>query len=116
MLIIGLISVKYYFDQKIKVIKTGLSKQENIESITIALDNLGWKYKKRSNSIDLEYEKYILKWTNVVLIPLDEKIIYSFQYHSTTQSGRFPIFIGIRTYLKKKFEKKLHTTLAIFNA
>lgn len=107
-IVVGLISIKFYFDQKVDEVKTGLSKEENMELIGKTLHKLNWKYKKYSNTIELEYEKYILKWTIVTLIPLDQKIIYSFQYHSTSRTGRFPFFIGIRTYVKRKFEKRLY--------
>jgi hypothetical protein len=109
-IIIGLISIKFYYDHKVQEIHTGLNREENIEMISKTLNELNWKHKKYANTVDLKYEKYILKWTNVTLIPLDNKIIYSFQYHSTSRTGRFPFFIGIRTYLKRKFEKKLHTS------
>jgi hypothetical protein len=115
-IIIGLISIKFYFDHKVQQIETGLNKKENIELICKTLQELNWKHKKYANTVELEYEKYILKWTNVSFIPLDDRIIYCFQYHSTANTGRFPIFIGIRTYLKRKFEKKLHTTMAKMHA
>ena len=108
LIIIGLISIKFYFDHKVQQIKTGLNKKENIELICRTLQELDWKYKKYSNTVDLEYEKYILKFINVTLLPLDDRILYCFQYHSTTSIGRFPIFIGIRFFLKKKFENEIH--------
>jgi hypothetical protein len=107
-IIVVLISIKFYFDHKVKEIQTGLSKEENIELLCKTLNELDWKYKKYANTINLKSNKYILKWTHIIIIPLDQKIIYSFQYHSATGAGRFPFFIGIRTFLKRKFEKKLY--------
>jgi len=110
-IIVVLISIKFYFDHKIKEIQTALSKEENTELLCKTLNELDWKYKKYTNTINIKSEKYILKWTSITIIPLDQKIIYSFQYHSTTGAGRFPFFIGIRTFLKRKFEKMLYNNI-----
>lgn len=111
LVIIALVSVKFYTDHKIQIFDTKLSAKENADLIGKALDSLAWKYKKQSASIYLEYDKYILKWTRVRLIPLDGRVVYNFQYQSS-RVGRLPIFIGIRTYLQRKFERALYEVIA----
>lgn len=105
---ICLLVVVYYQwkDDNFELIETDLSKAENFTMVKSALDNLGWDYKVYKNDIGLTYNKYILKFLSVRIIPEQGKIYYNFQYH-TIQGGRLPFFFGISTYLEAKFVDSL---------
>ena len=106
-----LIVVYYQWkDDNYKLIETDLSKEENFKRVTNALDNLVWDYKVYKNDIGLTYNKYILKFLSVRIIPEQGKIYYNFQYH-TFNGGRLPFFFGISSYLEPKFVDSLKNEL-----
>lgn len=111
LLLLLFVLYKYWKDEKLIFYKTFLSKEDNIRILEETLIALDWKYHKYSNEISLTESKYILKWLVVKIIPIDNEIAYNFQYSSSSQGAKLAFFIGIRTYLKMKFEKKLHTTI-----
>lgn len=110
-----LIIVAFYQwkDDNYEIIETIFSKNENFELIRSALEKLNWEYEINSIEVKLTYNKYILKFLNVSIIPKDEVIHFNFQYHSTTQTGRLPFYFGINTFLKWKFIKSLKCELNI---
>ena len=107
------LSVAAYYqwkDDNYELIETDLSKAENFRKVTNALDNLGWDYKVYKNDIGLTYNKYILKFLSVRIMPEHGKIYYNFQYY-TFYGGRLPFFFGISSYLESKFVEVLKKEL-----
>ena len=98
-------------DDNIEIIKTELSIKENFELVEKVLQKLDWKYKAKSKGIELEYNKYLLKFLDITIIP-DSKIIYfNFKYQATVRTGRVPFFFGISWFLKWKFKDSLLSEL-----
>jgi hypothetical protein len=108
-----LITVVFYQwkDDNYEIIETKLSRNENFELIKRTLEKLNWEYEINSIEVKLTYNKYILKFLNVSIIPKNEKIHFNFQYHSTTKTGRLPFYFGISTFLKRRFLKSLKNEL-----
>ena len=112
-LIFCLVIVIFYQwkDDNYEIIETKMTRNENFELIKKALEKLNWEYKINSMEIKLTYNKYILKFLEVSIIPKSEKIYYNFKYHSTSQTGRFPFYFGINSFLKWRFVKSLKKEL-----
>ena len=112
-----LLLVVYYQwkDDNYELIETDLSKAENFKKVANALNNLGWDYKVYKNDIGLTYNKYILKFVSVRIIPEQGIIYYNFQYH-TFYGGRLPFFFGISTYLESKFVESLKKELIDYSS
>lgn len=102
------VAYKYWLDEKLTIFETTLSKEENIKVLEATLNSLNWTYNKTGNEIILTQNKYILMWVIVKIIPFDNGIAYNFQYTSNSQGPKLAFFIGIRTYLRRKFEHKLY--------
>ena len=99
----------YWTDTKVKVVKTGLTKQENLDLLKKVFNQLGWSVHVYANEVMLEDNKYILKFIKPTFVYSNDFIGYNFKYTSSVQSGRPAFFLGIRRYLKNKFEQKLRT-------
>jgi hypothetical protein len=112
-LVFCVITVVFYQwkDDNMEVIKTELSKDQNFKLTENVLDKLNWNYERDSAEIKLKYNKYILKFLRVVIIPINEKIYFNFQYDSTTKTGRLPFYFGINTLIKWKFKRNLKIEL-----
>ncbi len=106
---------RYCQDERLIVYETELTKQDNIRILEETLKGLNWEYKTYSNEIDLTTKKHILSFVKVKLIPFNNGIAYNFQYYSTTRAGKFTIFLGLRTHLKRKFEKQLNATIVLWD-
>ena len=111
--ILCLFVVAYYqwYDDKLIAIQTGLTKADNFSLVTNTLDNLNWHYKKKTNRVDLQLNKYILKFLSPTIIPESETILINFKYHSTSRTGRLPFFFGISTHLQWKFRNSLNNSI-----
>lgn len=111
--ILCLFVVAYYqwYDDKLIAIKTGLTKADNFSLVTNTLDNLNWHYNKTTTRVDLQLNKYILKFLSPTIIPESETIFINFKYHSTSRTGRLPFFFGISTYLQWTFRNSLNNSL-----
>jgi Ca2+/Na+ antiporter len=94
-------------DDNYETEETKLSKNKNFEITKKTLEKLNWKYVANSTEIKLTYNKFILNFLDVSIIPKSEKINFNFKYHSTTRTGRFPFYFGISTFLKYKFRRTL---------
>ncbi|MFK3902692.1 hypothetical protein ACI2LI_34710 [[Kitasatospora] papulosa] len=92
-------------------IETNNTRKENFELVKKTLEKLNWEYKINSIEVKLTYNKYILKFLEISIIPKSEKIYYNFKYHSTSQTGRFPFYFGINSFLKWKFVNSLKKEL-----
>lgn len=101
----------YWVNGKVKLIKTGRTKDENLKLLRKVFAALDWPTKEYANQIELQDSKYILKFIDPTIIYSDDYIGYNFQYNGNFKSGRPAFFIGIRTYLKRKFENRLETLL-----
>ena len=104
---LSIVTFYQWKDDNIKVFQTKLSKKKNFDLTKKALDKLNWGYESNSTEIKLTYNKYILNFLNVTIIPKSEKICFNFQYHSTSRTGRFPFWFGINTLLEWKFKRSL---------
>ncbi len=102
---IGIITYYQWKDDNLKLIKTNLTTKENFELVKNTLDKLNWEYETNSTEIKLTYNKYLLKFLNVTIIPKSEYIYFNFKYHSLARTGRLPFFFGINTIISLKFKK-----------
>jgi len=107
----GLIIYLYWRDGQIKIINTGLPKSENLDLLRGVFNQLDWPTHESSDVILVGDDKYILKFLSARIFYADNFIGYNFQYTSNSKSGRPAFFIGIRTYLKSKFEEQLRATV-----
>jgi hypothetical protein len=111
LLVFLFIVYSYWIGGKVKIIKTGLTRDQNLESLRKVFSTLGWPIKEYSNQIKLQDGKYILKFIHPTIIYADNYIGYNFQYNGNYKSGRPAFFIGIRTVLKRRFKNQLQTIL-----
>lgn len=98
-------------DDNLETFETQFSKSKNFEIVEKTLEKLAWKYETNSTEIKLTYNKFLLNFLDITIIPKSEKINFNFKYHSTTQTGRFPFYFGISTFLKWKFTQSLKNEL-----
>ena len=105
--IVGLIIYLYWRDGQIKIVNTGLTKNENLNLLRGVFNKLDWTGEETSGLILIGDDKYIMKFVRIRIFYADNFIGYNFQYTSNVRSGRPAFFLGIRTYLKTKFEIKL---------
>jgi Ca2+/Na+ antiporter len=98
-------------DDNFEALETNHSKNKNFDIAKKALERLDWNYEANSTEIKLSYNKYILNFLDVSIIPQSEKIQFNFKYHSTTKTGRLPFYFGISTFLKFKFKKALKSEI-----
>ncbi len=98
-------------DDNFKAFQTNLSKEKNFELTKKALEKLNWEYETNSTEVKLTYNKFVLNFLNVTVIPKSEKIHFNFQYHSTSKTGRLPFYFGISTLMEWKFERSLKSEL-----
>jgi hypothetical protein len=112
--VLCILIVAYYQwrDDNLTIVQTGFSRAENMNLVTSCLDKLEWHYDKKKTRIDLENNKYFLKFLNPTIVPDSERILINFQYHSTSQTGRLPFFFGISTFLEWIFIHKLKKGIA----
>lgn len=108
---LSIITYYQWKDDNIKVFQTKLSKKKNFELTEKALEKLNWEYLSNSTEIKLTYNKYVLNFLHITIIPKSEKICFNFQYHSTSRTGRFPFYFGICTLLEWKFKWSLKKVL-----
>ncbi len=111
LLLIFFVAYKYWQDEKMIICETAHTKEINFKILESTLNSLNWSYTKTPSEIILSDNKYILMWVTVKIIPFENIIMYNFQYNSYSQCPKFAFFIGIRTYLRRKFEQKLYETL-----
>lgn len=111
LLVLAFIIYSYWVDGKVKLIKTGLTKDENLKLLRRVFIKLNWPIKECSNVIEFQDGKYILKFIHPTIIYADNYIGYNFQYNGNYKSGRPAFFIGIRTFLRSKFKKGLQDQL-----
>ncbi|HTJ53586.1 MAG TPA: hypothetical protein VL443_29230 [Cyclobacteriaceae bacterium] len=107
LLLLAFIIYLYWRDTQLKIVKTGLPKNENLNLLRKVFNQLDWPTHELSNQIEIIDNKYILKFIRARVMYTDNFIGYNFQYISNTKAGRPAFFIGIRTYLKSKFENTL---------
>ena len=98
-------------DDNFETFETQFPKSRNFEITKNALDKLAWKYETNSTEIKLTDNKFLLNFLDITIIPKSEKINFNFKYHSTTQTGRFPFYFGISTFLQWKFSQSLKNEL-----
>jgi hypothetical protein len=106
-LVLGSIVYLYWRDGQIKTIETGLTKNENLNLLRGVFNQLDWTTHESSDVILIGDDKYILKFIRARVFYSDNFIGYNFQYTSNVKGGWPAFFLGIRTYLKRKFENKL---------
>jgi hypothetical protein len=104
---LGLVIYYQWKDDNFDIIKTDLTKDENFELVQNALTELNWEYTENSTEVKLTYNKYLLKFLIVTIVPKNNQIYFNFKYHSTTKTGRIPFFFGICTFLKWKFKNSV---------
>jgi hypothetical protein len=113
LLVLLFIIYSYWIDGKVKLIKTGLTKEENLKLLRSVFKKLNWPTKEYTNQIEIRDDKYILKFIHATVIYADDYIGYNFQYNGNFKSGRPAFSIGIRTYLRSKFQKELNKQLSV---
>ena len=102
----------YLKQNRLKRFRNQFTKSTNFNKVRTCLRDLDWAFSTHQNIIYLNSNTFLLKWVFVRIVPLDNEILYSFQY--IDGRGFRPLFfVGIRSYLKRKFEKKLNTTTHI---
>lgn len=106
-LVLGFIVYLYWRDRKLKIIETGLTKNENLNLLRGVFNRLDWLTHQSSDVILIGDDKYILKFIHARVFYSDNFIGYNFQYTSNVKGGRPAFFFAIRTYLRKKFENEL---------
>jgi hypothetical protein len=111
LIVLAFIIYSYWVDGKVKLIKTGLTEEENLKVLREVFTKLNWPTKEYSNQIKIQDSKYILKFIHPTIIYVDNYIAYNFQYTGNYKSGRPAFFIGIRTYLRNKFKTGLQEQL-----
>jgi hypothetical protein len=111
LLISLLMGYGYLTERKLIKIDNQLSKEENEKIVIKALNTLGWKYGCYLNYIDLSDNKqrYIVRFVRGVLIPYQGGIAFNLMYVGG-HKGRWPYFIGIKTYLSRKLKKEIIKT------
>ena len=113
LVVLFLIIYLYWVDGKVKLIETGLTKDENLKLLRKVFAKLDWPTKEYSNHIELRDDRYILKFIRPTIVYADNYIGYNSQYTGNYKSGRPVFFIGIRTYLRNKFRRGLQEQLTV---
>lgn len=109
--VLGFILYRYWKDTRVTVVRTGLTRNENLNILRGVLNQLGWTGQELPNVVLIGDEAYIMKFISARVFYSDNLIAYSFQYSSNSKGGRPAFFLGIRSYLKTKFETRLHFLL-----
>jgi hypothetical protein len=109
--LLSLILYHYWKDTQVRIIKTGLAKKENLDLLKEVFKRLNWGLHIYANEIGIEDNKYILKFVSATIIYSDNEIACNFKYTSSSKSGRPAFFLGISSYLRNKFDKKLETVM-----
>lgn len=113
LIVFFLIIYLYWADGKIKLVETGFSKDENRKLLRKVFSKLDWPIREYAHHIELQNDRFILKLIHPTIIYSENYIAYNFQYTENSKSGRPVFFIGIRTYLRKKFRNELHKQLTV---
>lgn len=82
----------------------------NHDMVRKCLQTLRWEFSEHQGIVHTGSKPFILRWVYVRIIPIDNEILYSFQY-SETRGFRPLFFLGIKTYLKWQFSKQLRTAV-----
>jgi len=96
----------YWRNNRLRIIKNKYKKSTNYSKVRHSLKSLGWEHSSSQNVIYVGYNKLYLKFLEIKIIPIENGVLYNFQYIEN-RGFRFPFFIGLRTYARKKFEKSL---------
>ena len=112
-LVLIAVSLKILNNNKLKFISNVQSLEENEKTIIETLNQLEWSFKKTNGLFEVRANRKVAWLTRIIISPSKNRIGYIFQYESGLNGSVMPFFIGIRSYLKLKFKKKLHTTIDI---
>jgi hypothetical protein len=115
-LVFGLVVYAYWRDMGVSFIQTKWDKKENFRRVADCLRALKWEFHRTGDVVRIWTPNQTFLLRQVVdadIYIYDNKIGYTFRYGATTRTGRLIFMFGIRTYLKRRFEKKLHTTIGM---
>ena len=112
-LVLIAVSLKILNNNKLKFISNVQSLEENEKTIIETLNQLEWSFKKTNGLFEVRANRKVAWLTRIIISPSKNRIGYIFQYESGLNGSVMPFFIGIQSYLKLKFKKKLHTTIDI---
>lgn len=98
----------YFRQNQLTRVTNTYAKSTNDSKVREHLKALGWEFSSSQGIIYGGSKPALLNWVYVRIIPLNNEILYSFQY-SGAHGFRLLFFFGIRTYLKWKFKKQLAT-------
>lgn len=101
----------WYLKQNVlQTIPSHYPRSINHDIVRKCLQTLKWEFSEHQGIVHTGSKPFILRWVYVRIIPIDNEILYSFQY-SEGKGFRPLFFFGIKTYLKWQFSKQLRTEM-----
>ncbi len=101
----------YFTERNLKILNNQFTKDQNQQILKESLTRLNWKYQYGRNKLELniEKQKFLLRFVRIILIPEDNIIAFNMMYYGG-YNGRWPYFIGVKTYLSWKLQKEITKT------
>ena len=97
----------YSTERKLLRVKTNYNKSENINIINRALNDLGWKYKIKKNTVDIsENNGFFIDLLRIYIIPIENEIVLNIMIQGGAR-GHLPYCFGLKTFYKRKLHNAI---------